>query len=138
MSIVFSTNKDGVLHVAVCGKITRDPEVKQNAKGDKVKFSICYAKSQYMDCDAWADSDAGHMAMCLEKGDTVLAMGIHRKWTYNDKAYQSVSVDGVFPMSIPSVSASEPPAASETKEALPANAGDGWDRLDDDDSQLPF
>ena len=134
MSIVYSKSKDGVLNVVVAGKITREPEIKQNSKGDKVRFSVYYAKKQYMECDAWADSDAGHMAMCLEEGDTVMVTGTHRSWVYNDKQYQSVAVDGIFPMSIPSSSA-------DTVKAPPSSAADkNTDEYEDlsGEDELPF
>ena len=134
MSIVYSKSKDGVLNVAVCGKISREPEIKTNTKGDKVRFSVYYAKKSYMDCDAWADSDAGHMAMCLEEGDTVMVMGTHRSWTYNDKEYQSVAVDGIFPMSIPSASSE---ATAEAPASRPPQNTDGYEELSDDEG-LPF
>lgn len=133
MSIFHSKAKDGVLHVAVCGKLTRDPELKETAKGNKVKFSVCYGKQQYMDCDAWEDSDSGQIAGRLEKGDTVLALGIHRTWTYNDKVYQSLSVDGIIPVGL-SALAAEPPQPTESETD---NAG-GWEELTEDSGDLPF
>lgn len=136
MSIVASKDKDGVVNVVMCGKISRNPELRENTKGSKVKFSIAYGKKKYMDCDAWADSEEGEIAGRLEVGDKVLVMGTHRTWEYNEKTYQSVSVDGIFPMGVLPV---QQPSIRPTKEET-AVAGT-WEDLDDgdiSDSDLPF
>ena len=134
MSIIFSKDNDGNLSVAMCGKVSREPEIKDTKNGRKVKFSVNYAKSRYMDCDAWMDSDIGEVAARLEHGDRALFMGTHRTWTYNDKTYQGVTVDGIFPMElIPMVVDS----TAEPDETDNKNAGD-YAELTDDDTDLPF
>ena len=138
MSIIYSKDRDGVLHVALCGNVTRDPEIKENAKGDKVKFSVAYGKSKYMDCDAWADSNAGQVAGRLEKGDTVFAMGIHRSWNYNEKTYQSVSVDAVIPVGVMTMAASSLPDADAQPTASEVGSAGEWEELAEDDGDLPF
>ena len=135
MSLIYSkvTNKDGdvEIHASACGKITRTPELKETTKGNKVKFSVCYGKGLYMDCEAWADGFVGEIAGHLEQGDFVDARGIIREWDYNGKHYKSLNVDGLFPMGIVSAVTSEP-----TKSEV-ANAGD-WSELTEEDDSLPF
>ena len=138
MSIIFSKNNDGVLNVAICGKLTKDPELKESNKGNKIKFSINYAKSKYMDCDAWADSGAGEVAAMLEKGDHVFVMGIHRSWNYNEKTYQSVTVDGIWPMGIMPVAAAPQTSGSAAQpDEMGDKKADGWEELEDE-GDLPF
>ena len=138
MSIIYNKTKDGSIQAAVCGKLTRDPEVRQGSKGEKVKFAVCYGKSQFMPCYAWADSDLGKFAMCLEKGDTVLAMGPYRTWTYEDapdKQQQCIDVDGIFPMTMPLASAQAEPKATNNSAD---KSDDGWESLDNLEEGLPF
>ena len=129
--ILYSKEQDGTLNVLICGKVSREPELKENQKGNKVRFSVAYGKSKYMDCEAWADSDAGAVSGCLEKGDTVIVLGAHRSWEYNGKTYSSLTVDGVFPMTAPSAAA---PAATQGAEATQGSFSD----LMDAEDGLPF
>lgn len=135
MSYVGSKDADGILNVFMTGKVTREPKIQTTSKGDHVKFSIAYGKKKYMDCDAWADSPAGEVAACLEVGDMVMITGTHRSWEYNDKTYQSITVDGIFLQTTPlapSVPNAPSPAA---KEAVQAGS---FEDLDDEDEELPF
>jgi len=133
MSIFSSKEKDGTLNVMVCGKVSRDPELKQSTKGDRVKFSISYGKSKFMDIEAWADAAVGEIAGRLEKGDTVAVAGVHRSWEYNDKTYQSVTADMIFTLSTGS-SDGAAPAAPASKSSTP----DFVDISEDDEDELPF
>lgn len=134
MSIFYSKEKDGTLNVLVCGKLTRDPELKENAKGNKIRFSVAYGKSKYIDCDVWADSHAGQIAGCLEKGDIIGAAGTHRTWEYNDKTYSILTVDAIFPMAAPLA-----PAVSETQDVSDVSTTTYQELSEDDDEgELPF
>lgn len=139
MSIVASKDKEGNINVILCGKVTREPELKidvNNHNKDRYRFSICYAKKKYMDCDAWANSPAGDVVGCLEQGDNVMLMGTYREWTYEGRTYKSVTVDGVFPMGgFPAV---ENPAPMPSAEEVAA-AGQ-FEELEDDyeDDDPPF
>jgi single-stranded DNA-binding protein len=139
MSIVASKDKEGNVNVILCGKITREPELKMNVNKpnlDKYRFSMSYGKKLYMDCDAWKNSPAGDLVACLETGDNVMLMGTYREWTYEGRTYKSVTVDGVFPMGgFPAV---ENPAPMPSAEEVAA-AGQ-FEEIEDDygDDDLPF
>ena len=106
-----------------------DDFVKQTGNVSRVKFSICYDKKQFMDCEAFADSDVGAVASCLEKGDYVAVMGKHRTWEYNGQQYASLSADFIFTMVVPEIAAEvESPAPSQTYEEID----------DSSDGELPF
>lgn len=130
MSIIYSKTQDGTLNILAAGKVTRDAEVKQTGNISRVKFSIAYDKKQYMDCEAFADSDVGAVAACLEKGDIVAVMGKHRTWEYNDKQYFSLSADFIFTMSVPEYDAPH----SEQSEQTSAK----FEKLDNSEEELPF
>ena len=138
MSFVRSKDADGNLNVFMTGKVTREPKIQETTKGDHIKFSLCYAKKKYMDCDAWADSPAGEVAACLEVGDMVMVTGTHRSWEYNDHTYQSITVDGIFLQTTPlapAVPDAPSPAAKEVVQAGKfAEVADDWDT----DESLPF
>lgn len=138
MSFVRSKDADGNLNVFMSGKVTREPRLLEAARGDHIKFSVSYAKKKYMDCDVWADSPAGEVAACLEVGDYILITGTHRSWEYNDKTYQSITVDGIFLQTTPlapSVPDAPSPAAKEAVQAGKfVEVDDDWDR----DESLPF
>lgn len=128
MSIIYSKEQDGTLNVLVGGKLPRDPELKRGNKGDRVKFSVCYGKGKFMDCEAWADSDIGSVASCLEKGDSVCVMGTHRTWEYNDKTYATLTADMIMSLSV----------AENTMIADPQQPAGKWEDLSDTDGELPF
>lgn len=130
MSILYSRESDGTLNVLVSGKLARDPELKESAKGDRLKFSVCYGKSKFMECETWANSGAGEMAGLLEKGDHITAMGTHRTWEYNGKSYSSLSVDMILPMVLPGSGAAP---ANETGEGSSLVS-----ELEDVEGELPF
>lgn len=133
MSIIYSKTQDGTLNVLLSGNVVRDAEVKQTGTVSRVKFSIAYGKKQYMDCEAFADSDVGAIAACLEKGDTVAVMGTHRSWAYNGKQYQSVSADMIFTMALPQIAAAPEPETPAT------DSSDSFmHEIDDADEELPF
>ena len=134
MSIIYSRTQDGTLNVLCAGKVTREPEIKSTAKGDKVRFSIAYGSKQYMDCEAWADSDVGAVAGCLEKGDVIAVMGTHKAWEYNGKQYQSLSADILFTMTAPVA----PPMTQQEYSAPQAPARSYEEALDSSDGELPF
>ena len=133
MSVVYSKEKDGTLNVLVSGKVVRDPEIKQgnNGSGSRVKFSICYGKKKFMDCEAWADSEVGSVAGCLEKGDVISVMGTHRTWEYQDRQYSTLSADMIFTMSVPEAYVDESVPAPPTKSY-------GEMMEEDEDGELPF
>lgn len=132
MSIIYSKEQDGTLNVLVCGKVVRDPEIKQgnNGSGSRVKFSICYGKKKFMDCEAWADSDVGSVAGLIEKGDVIGVMGTHRTWEYQDRQYSTLSADMIITMTVPEnyVSDSKPAPQAESS----------YSEIDDSDGELPF
>ena len=132
MSIIYSKEQDGTLNVLVCGKVVRDPEIKQgnNGSGSRVKFSICYGKKKFMDCEAWSDSDVGAVAGCLEKGDVIGVAGTHRTWEYQDRQYSTLSADMIFTTAVPEayVNESEPPAQEKSY----------GEAMEDSDGELPF
>lgn len=133
MSIIYSKTQDGAINVLLSGNVVRDAEVKQTGNATRVKFSIAYGKKQYMDCEAFADSDVGAVAACLEKGDTVAVMGAHRTWEYNGKQYQSVSADMIFTMAMPQM-----PAPPEQEHSAPETGGSFMHEIEDSDGELPF
>lgn len=130
MSIIFSKEQDGTINVLASGKVTRDAEIKQNNHGSKVRFTIAYGKKKYQDFEAWADSEVGQVASCLEHGDDIAATGTYRSWEYNGKTYSSVDADMIF-------SLHSAPAAEKDAEA-PEPSSTTFTELDDDDGELPF
>ncbi len=133
MSILYSKEADGTLNVLVFGKVSRDAEVKSGQNGSRVKFSVCYGKSKFMDCEAWADSDVGGIAACLEKGDLIGVSGVHRSWEYKDKKYSSLTADMIFtPAVLEAMPEPEdlPPSTSTYK--------DIEDALEDEDDDYPL
>ncbi len=87
--------KDGTVNMLVSGKVTQEPQL--TAKENKVRFSVAYGKSKYMNCEARNDADAGYVAGCLEKGDHVTVLGVWEQWEYNDKTYETLRADFVIP-----------------------------------------
>lgn len=132
MSILYSKEQDGTMNVLVSGKLPRDPQLKRGDKGDRVKFSVCYGKGKFMDCEAWADSDIGSVASCLEKGDSVSVMGTHRTWEYNDKTYATLSADMIVTMAV------LPASVAEDAGAVTEQPHGKWEDLSDTDGELPF
>jgi single-stranded DNA-binding protein len=134
MAIQYSKEKDGTLNVLVTGRLPRDPELRETAKGNKLRFSVAYGKSKYMNCEAWADSGAGRMAGYLEKGDHVLVTGTHRSHEYNCKTYENVEADFITTMGSPA-----PTAASTTPSVEQAQATQPGNEFEEvDDEELPF
>ena len=132
MSIIYSKTQDGTLNVLAAGKVTRDAEVKQSGNVSRVRFSICYDKKAFMDCEAFADSDVGAIAACLEKGDYVAVMGKHRTWEYNEKQYSSLSADFIFTLAVPL-------PAGQSVVAEPSESHSSFDELSDEETEgLPF
>ena len=132
MSIIYSRTQDGTLNVLLSGNVVRDAEIKQSGNISRVKFSIAYGKKQYMDCEAFADSDVGAIAACLEKGDTVAVMGTHRSWEYQERQYQCVSADMIFTLA--QMEAPTLPAAEDN-----ATEGGAYaETVEDADGELPF
>lgn len=133
MSILYSKEQDGTLNVLLTGKVTRDPEIRETAKGNKIRFSVAYGKSKFMNVEAWADSGAGNVAGCLEKGDAVLVTGSHRSHEYNGKTYTNVEADFITtpPGIAPTAAMTEPSVAQTQAPKL----GDEWEEVED---ELPF
>ena len=131
MSIIYSKQQDGTINVLAAGKVTRDAEIKQTGTVNRVKWSICYDKKAFMDCEAFADSDVGAVASCLEKGDVVAVMGKHRTWEYNGKQYSSLSADFIFTMAVP-----ESYVPSET--TTPSNSSTFEEQINESQEDLPF
>jgi hypothetical protein len=132
MSILYSKEQDGTMNVLVSGKLPRDPQLKRGDKGDRVKFSVCYGKGKFMDCEAWADSDIGGVASCLEKGDSVTVTGTHRTWEYNDKTYATLTADMICTIGAFS------PTAQDDATAVVEQPHGKWEDLSDTDGELPF
>ena len=130
MSLIYSKTQDGTICVLAAGTVVRDAEVKHTGTVSRVKFTIAYDKKQYMDGEAFADSDVGSIAACLEKNDTIAVMGKHRTWEYNGKQYQSVSADMIFTMAAPPVI---PQAACP-----PEKNSSAFSEIDESDGELPF
>lgn len=131
MSIIYSRTQDGTINVILSGKVTRDAEIKQTGNVSRVKFSVCYGKKQYMDCEAFADSDVGAIAGCLEKGDTVGVMGVYRKWEYNEKQYSCVTSDMIFTLAAPI-------ATQDQGSDAPGNPDSFRSEIDSAQGELPF
>lgn len=137
MSVIYSKEQDGTLNVMVGGRVTRDTEYKETARGGKYRFSVQYGKGKFMDCEAWEDSPVGQTAGRLERNDVVAVMGTLRSREYNGKTYQNVEADMISTMNSSeahttySVSAQ----ASADKPSEPK-----FEELDDDfdESMLPF
>ena len=130
MSLIYSKTQDGTIYVLASGTVVRDAEVKQTGTVSRVKFTVAYDKKQYMDCEAFADSDVGSIAACLEKNDTIAVMGKHRTWEYNGKQYQSVSADMIFTMTAP-------PAIPQAA-CPPEENSSAFSEIDESDGELPF
>ena len=141
MSIFSTKTEDGTLNVLIFGKVTRDPERKETQRGSKWRWSVNYAKSKYMDCEAWSDSPAGEIAGMLEHGDLVSVAGTHRSHEYNGKTYQNIEVDFVG-VSIGMAQALNTALGTGGENAAPA--GDApklavkMEEITEDDGQLPF
>ncbi len=134
MSIFSTKEKDGTLNVLLTGKLPRDPELRETAKGNKVRFSVAYGKSKYMNVEVWADSGAGRMAGYLEKGDYVLVTGPHRSHEYNGKTYENVEADFITTMATPTPTAAS--TSPSVEQAQSPKAGEVWEEMDDE--SLPF
>lgn len=125
--------KDGAINMIVTGQLTREPEL--NRKGDTVKFSVAYGKKKYRNVQAWADSHAGRLAGCLEKGDHVLAAGVWEQWDYDGKSYDALKADYL------AVQEDAPMAAEEYEPDAPEDAPQGrsaFMEIDDAPGELPF
>lgn len=149
MSILYSREQDGTLNVLIAGKVIREPELKETKNGNKIRFSVAYGKSKFMNVECWADSSVGEMAGRLEKGDSVIVTGLHNTWEYNGKQYSKLEADFIQPMMAGIADAALEPAhaAPQRTVTAPKNAGkavnvstdDGWEELDDDEGgELPF
>jgi single-stranded DNA-binding protein len=133
MSIIYSKENDGTLNVMCAGKVVRDPELKEGNRGNFVKFSVNYGKSKFMDCEAWADSDVGSVAGCLEKGDTIAVMGTHRTWKSNSgREYKTLTADMIFTFALPAQPVEAPQSAP------PPEAKNSFTPLAANDDELPF
>lgn len=131
MSIIRYREDDGTLDVMASGYVTRNPELKGNPGKERVKFAISYGKKKYLDCEAWADSDAGKLAGCLEKSDTITVYGTERSWEYGGKTYTILTVDAIHPVIVPNDQSIAPDAQDLS------GAGE-YPELKDDDEGLPF
>lgn len=144
MSIIYSRQQDGTINVLCAGFVSQEPEVKDTAKGTRVKFSVCYGKKQYLTCEAWGDTDVGAIASCLEKHDTVAVMGAYRTWDYNGKTYSSVSADMLFTLAAPTAFPAPDDAPAQTATATAeAEPQSGYvprqmSEYEDSDCELPF
>lgn len=136
MSIIYSKTQDGTINVLLAGKVTRDSEVKKTGDISRVKFPVCYDKKQYMDCEAFADSDVGAVAGCLEKGDTVAVMGKYRTWEYNGKTYKSVTADFIFTLAVPQPYIPEQPEQPE--QPAEQQTTQFAQQINEADYELPF
>lgn len=132
MAIIYSKEQDGTLNVLLSGKVTREPDLRENAKGNRIKFAISYGKSKFMDVETREDGDVGETASRLEKGDVITVIGTHRSWEYNGKNYQSVSADMIITSTLPLVPASPLVGAVNMAPQEPV-----MEELDDDET-LPF
>lgn len=130
MSIfVFREKGEETLNMIVAGKVSRDAEL--NAKGDRYKFSVCYGKSKFMNCEAYVDGACGALAACLEKDDGVVVFGKWREWGYEGKMYSSLTADHIAVQQVPQMDGppeGDAPAAGEFQDL----SGE------EDDGELPF
>lgn len=135
MAIIYSKEQDGTMNVLISGRVSREPQAVSNDRGGKVKFSVNYGKSKYMDCEVWSDREDVYDVACrLEKGDSLAVMGQHRAWVYNDKNYQAVTADAIFTLNVPLVPVANAPASANA----PAPSGNSFYEELDDDEELPF
>lgn len=133
MSIFQSKEKDGTISVAVIGKVSNPPELKEKKNGIiDVKFGVRYGKGKFMNCSANSDYTVGAVANMLEKDDEVAVAGIYRTWEYDGKTYGELTVDGIFPLTVPNIAAAinKPDDGSSFKEVSSED--------EDDDGELPF
>ena len=93
MSIIAFKEKDGTINMTITGNVSSDPELKDGDRGGKVRFSVAYGKKKFQSVEAFADSAAGRLAGCLEKGDRVSVSGTWESWEYNDKKYDILRAD---------------------------------------------
>lgn len=136
MSIFYSKEKDGTLNVIVGGRVTRDTEYRETARGGKFRFSVQYGKGKYMNCEAWEDSPVGQTAGMLERDDVVAVMGTYRSHEYNGKTYENVEADMICTNAAVSMPV---PMPSDTASATDKQAEPQFKELDDfDDDDLPF
>lgn len=134
MSIfVFREKEDNRINMLLGGTVTQEPKLSQ--KGDKLRFSVCYGKKKYMNCEVYLDSPLSGAAQCLEHGDCVAVMGTWREWEYNGKNYSSLSVDALIPPAVvPAASASKEERGSANGEAVPP----GFTEEEEEEGELPF
>lgn len=133
MSIFAYKDQDGTINVTVCGNLVRDAEIKSGNNGSRVKFTVCYAKKKYMDCEAWADNDVGAVAALLEKNDVVSVSGTHRSWEYNGKEYSTLSADMISTLAVPQAFEPGPPVDQSNSES-----SSPFSEIADTDGELPF
>lgn len=137
MSIfVFREKGEDTLNMIVAGKVSRDAEL--NQKGDRYKFSVCYGKSKFMNCEAYVDGVCGPLAACLEKDDGVVVFGKWREWEYDGKTYSSLTADHIAAQQIPQADAEPEQGFRPAGRAVDVSA-DGFDDLGDETGgELPF
>ena len=138
MAIFAHKEKDGTLNALVTGKVTREPEIRENSRGTVVKFSVAYGKKKYMTVESWEDSDVGAVAACIEKGDIVAVAGTYTSWEYNGKQYSRLTADMILPMQGAAVQVVPPPASRVELDEQDKAASGSFEDLYDDDSDLPF
>ena len=139
MAILCFKEKDGTVNMLVTGKVTREPELKEGNRGNKIKFSVAYGKKKYMNIETWEDSDAAAVAQCLEKGDTVSVSGYWSQWEHNEKTYSSLTADYIGIMMPPhdvAVPVSAPKA--ENSQYAAGHFADLPNDDTDDETDLPF
>ena len=132
MSIFFSKERDGTLNVRVTGYVTKAPKVTEKI----ILFSVCYGRKKYIDCKAWKRHLPGELASLLERHDYVSVEGVFETYTGSDgTARDQIVVDGIFPMSFPSVAAeaspTDLPPSTTTYQQLSSE-------MDDYGGDLPF
>lgn len=105
------------------GTVSQPPTLQEvgEKKTPKVKFSLAYAKGQFMNCVAWSNNETSQTAVTLHKGDRVLVAGTwaQRSFTGNDgkpRTVQEITCDLVIPQAVIALALLGPPYA------LPDNA----------------
>lgn len=103
MGRIANKRPDGGYDTVVWGSVSQASSIGETQNHNpKVKFSVCYAKSTYMNCVAYGNTDTTQFAASLEKGDLVLCAGLWSERQYTDKdgnprRYQELVCDIVFP-----------------------------------------
>lgn len=115
---------DACRYMVIWGKVVKDPEIGATQKRGlpRVRFTVTWARKEYMICDAVGDNAVTRMASCLEQGDYVMVAGTYSEHVYVSKkdntsaVWRSIKADMVIPQPEPQASAGAADAFETTPE----------------------